>query len=136
MCLIFRVPGLTNAGDHCETPVSLVQLLPTLAELCGITMPSGIDGTSFVGNLREPHRRQDATVFAEHGLTTPHPGYMIREGGYKYCYYVDDMPELYNLRTDPKEMKNLALLPGYKDRVEQMKEKIYAWHLPAQAGNR
>lgn len=54
--LLFRVPGATPANSRCETPVSLVQILPTLTELCGIPTPSGIDGTSFAANLREPGR--------------------------------------------------------------------------------
>jgi choline-sulfatase len=128
--LILRVPGLTSAGSHCETPVSLVQVLPTLAELCGITTPSGIDGSGFVANLREPHRTAETAVFAEHGLATPHPGYMIRHGNYKYCYYENDMPELYNLRTDPDEMKNLAMLPAYQEKAKEMQQRLFAWHRP------
>jgi choline-sulfatase len=129
--LLFRVPGLTAANSRCETPVSHVQVLPTLAELCGIPTPDGIDGTSFVSSLREPGRTEETTIFAEHGLNTRHPGSMIREGDYKYIYYVDDMPQLYNLRTDPEEMKNLALMPAYKEKASEMQQKLFAWHRPS-----
>jgi choline-sulfatase len=129
--LLFRVPGMTAANVHCQTPVSLVQVMPTLTELCGLPAPEGIDGTSFVASLHEPGRTRDTTIFAEHGLTSRHPASMIRHGDYKYCYYVGDMPELYDLRTDPNEMKNLALLPAYKEKAQEMKEKLFAWHRPA-----
>jgi len=129
--LLFRVPGLTAANSRCETPVSLVQVVPTLAELCGIPTPGGIDGTSFVANLREPGRTEETTIFAEHGLNSRHPGSMIREGDYKYIYYVDDMPQLYNLRTDPHEMKNLALMPAHKGKASEMQQKLFAWHRPS-----
>jgi choline-sulfatase len=129
--LLFRVPGMTPANVHCQTPVSLVQVMPTLTELCGLPTPEGIDGTSFVRSLREPRQTQETTIFAEHDLTSRHPASMIRYGDYKYCYYIDDMPELYNLRTDPEEMKNLALLPAYKDKAQEMQERLFAWHRPA-----
>lgn len=129
--LLFRVPGLTPANSRSETPVSLVQILPTLAELCGISTPSGIDGTSFVSSLQEPSRTEETTVFAETGLTSSVPGYMIRHGDYKYCYYVNDTPELYNLRTDPHEMNNLAVLSTYKSKVNEMQQRLFAWHRPS-----
>ncbi|HXE12978.1 MAG TPA: sulfatase-like hydrolase/transferase [Bryobacteraceae bacterium] len=129
--LLFRVPGLTPPNSRCETPVSLVQLLPTLTELCDIPIPAGIDGASFATNLREPDRTEDTTVFAEHGLASKQPGYMIRHGNYKYCYYPNDMPELYDLRTDPDEMKNLALSPAHKGKVNEMQQKLFSWHRPS-----
>src|SRR2546422_95917 len=104
--LIFRVPGMTAQNVRCSTPVTLVQLLPTLAELGGVSLPSGLDGDSFVAHLREPARKAAPTIYAEFALQTPRAKYMIRRGDYKYNFYANDMPELYNLREDPKEMKN------------------------------
>lgn len=131
--LLFRVPGLTAANSRCETPVSLVQVLPTLTELCGIPSPERIDGTSFLGSLRNPDRTEETTIFAEHGLTSAHPGSMIRRGDDKYIYYLDEMPQLYNLRTDPNEMKNLALLPAYKEKASEMQQRLFAWHRSSRA---
>jgi choline-sulfatase len=55
---------------------------------------------------------------------------MIRRGDYKYNYYVNDMAELYNLREDPKEMRNLALEPASAGKVAEMKAQLFAWHKP------
>jgi len=55
---------------------------------------------------------------------------MIRRGDFKYCYYVNDIPELYNLRADPKEMKNLAGVAEYRAKAEEMKAQLFAWHKP------
>jgi choline-sulfatase len=129
--LLFCVPGLTAPNSRCGTPVSLVQVLPTLTELCGIPTPDGIDGASFAANLREPGRTEGTTIFAEHGLTSAHPGSMIRHGDYKYIYYLNDMPQLYNLRTDPNELKNLALLPRYLEKAREMQQRLFAWHQPS-----
>jgi choline-sulfatase len=128
--LIFRVPGLTTENARSKTPVSLVQIFATLAELCGLPAPSGVDGDSLAPDLREPSRTRDTKVFAEFNLRTPRAKYMIRRGDYKYNYYLNDIAELFNLREDPKEMHNLALLPEAKGKVEEMKGQLFTWHPP------
>ena len=55
---------------------------------------------------------------------------MIRQGRYKYCYYVDDLDELFDLRDDPAEMKNLAALPDYREKRDELKKQLFAWHRP------
>ncbi|MEO6964798.1 MAG: sulfatase/phosphatase domain-containing protein, partial [Acidobacteriaceae bacterium] len=116
----------------CQTPVSLVQVFATLTDLCGIPTPAGLDGSSFAETLHNPQVTLDTDIFAELGLTGPHPGSMIRSGNFKYCYYRNDMPELYDLQADPYEMKNLALLPAYKKQAQEMQARLFAWHRPAQ----
>jgi choline-sulfatase len=128
--LIFRVPGVTPANTRCATPVSLVQMVPTLLDLCGASVPTGLENASITRLLREPGAEADSTVFAELGLRTRHPGAMIRRGRYKYCYYVGDMDELYDLATDPAEMKNLALLPAYGEKRDELRQQLFAWHSP------
>jgi choline-sulfatase len=59
---------------------------------------------------------------------------MIRSGDYKYSFWTHDMPELYNLRTDPKEMTNLALDPASKSTVERLKAQLFAWYTPPEIG--
>jgi choline-sulfatase len=128
--LLFRVPGVTPSHAHCATPVSLVQMVPTLLDLCGVPIPAGLDGASITRLLREPGAEIDTTVFAELALKTKQPGSMIRQGRYKYCYYVGDSDELYDLGADPAEMKNLALLPAYGEKRDKLKEQLFAWHQP------
>lgn len=128
--LMFRVPGLTQAGARSKTHVSLTQVMPTLLDLCGLPVPSGLDGGSMVADLREPGRTRDTAVFSEFNLGNAAAKYMIRRGDYKLNYYVNDMSELFNLKEDPKEMTNLALLPQHKDKVEDLKSQLFAWHTP------
>lgn len=131
--LICRVPGMTPENAQAKEPVSLVQVAATLTELCGLRTPSGLDGASFSESLRHPSRVFDTSVFAEIGLPR-HDRLMIRHGDYKYCYYVNDMPELYNLRADPQEMKNLAILPEYRSKVTEMRERLFRWYRPQDVG--
>ena len=128
--LIFRVPGMTQAGGRCVTPVSQVSLMATLLDLCGISVPSGLDGDSLVPSLRAPERTLDTTVYSEFALRTKNAKYMIRRGDWKYSFYVNDMAELYNLRDDPREMNNLALEASHHGRVDEMKGRLFDWHRP------
>src|SRR5947209_3901378 len=56
--LVMRVPEFTTAGSICAQPVSQVQLLPSLGEVCGVPVPK-LDGPSFAAQLREPGRVVD-----------------------------------------------------------------------------
>ena len=126
--LIMRVPGLTGAGQACSTPVSHVQLAPTLAELCGVPSLASYDGASLVDLLRNPAEPRQTRVFAEYDLSSQRPKYMIRRGQWKYCHYKDDMPEMFDLASDPDEMHNLAADPAYQARAGELRSALAAWH--------
>jgi choline-sulfatase len=127
--LIVRAPGVTESGSTCAAPVSLVELLPTLAELCGVALPP-LDGKSLVPQLRNPREPRNQPVFSEFNLQTPRAKYMIRHGDYKYTFRVNDTAELYDLRSDRDEMENLALKPESRARVEALKNELFAWYHP------
>jgi choline-sulfatase len=129
--LLVRAPGVTPENAVCATPVSLVQVFRTLTDLCGLPPHSGLDGSSLIDSLKKPQETRATEVFAEINLPGPHAGYMMRKGNFKYCYYPNDMPELYDLAADPDEMKNLALLPEYKSRASELQSTMFAWHRPA-----
>ena len=107
--------GNINGGGNgppqnavCSMPVSLVQVQPTLAELCGVPVPS-LDGPSLVPQLRNAADVRDLPVYSEFNLQTPRAKYMLRRRQFKYTFRVNDMPELYDLQRDREEMDNLAL---------------------------
>jgi choline-sulfatase len=127
--LMIRAPGVSPIGV-CQAPLSLVSLLPTVGELCGVAVPGPLDGASFLGQVRRPDTPSHLPVFAEYDLETPRAKYMIRDGEFKYSFWTHDMPELYNLRTDPKEMANLALRGDHKEVVARLRAKLFAWYSP------
>jgi choline-sulfatase len=127
--LLVRVPGLPS-GQASRTIVSNVDFSPTLAELTGLRAPNKPDGASFAADLRNPSATRDTTVFSEYNLGNRRAKYMIRRGDWKYNYYTHDMAELFNLREDPEEMHNLAALPQYKAKAEELKAAIFAWYRP------
>jgi choline-sulfatase len=87
-----------------------------------------LDAPSLVPQLRDVTAVRDQPVFAEFDLQTPRAKYMLRRGGFKYTFRVGDMAELYDLKRDPEEMTNLALID--RDRVEGMKKELFAWYTP------
>ena len=126
--LMVRFPGVEPGV--CAMPLSQVGLLPTLAELCNVPINSGIDGKSFAEQVREPKAIHPQPVFAEYNLRNPRAKYLLRDGDWKYTFWTHDIPELYNLRTDPQEMKNLALHAEHRDDIARLKEKLFAWYTP------
>ena len=127
--LLVRVPGLP-AGDVSRTLVGNVDVAATLAELTGLHAPNQTDGASFAADLRAPSKTRDTTVFSEYNLGNRRAKYMIRRGDWKYNYYTHDTAELFNLRDDPDEMHNLAALPQFKAKADELKARIFAWYRP------
>lgn len=106
--LIVRAPGLP-AGKVLETPVSLVDLGPTLAGLAGQTFSTTIDGRDLSASLREGKEPAPTDVYAE----TQYPAVFgwsplsaLRRRDLKYIS--SSAPELYDLSRDRKEANNLV----------------------------
>jgi choline-sulfatase len=129
--LVIRIPG--GAPAACNQPVSLVSLTSTLADLCHVPVAGPIDGKSFADLVLQPDSHTNhCPVFAEYNLGNNGAKYMVREGDFKYTYWVHDLDELYDLRADPKEIHNLASQPEHRPTVERLKRALFLWHRPAE----
>jgi choline-sulfatase len=125
--LLIRVPGRTPGV--CETPVSLVSLSATLTDLAGVAQVKPNDGISIAPWVEAPRSRKEyGPVFAEYGLASRQPKSMIREGRWKYTYWLHDKPELYDLESDPEELHNLAGEPGHAEKEEALRTRLLAWN--------
>ena len=110
--MILRTPR-GAAGQRIGTNVSLADVLPTLLDVAGIEMPSGLPGTS-LARAQPGARGDDRVVFSEyHAQGMLEGGFMIKRGDWKYNYYVGHEPQLFDLRTDPGEFTDLAADPRH-----------------------
>lgn len=102
--LIVVAPGVTSSGQRCGKPVSLIDLYPTLNELCGLPRRQGLEGTSLVPLLKNPKRSWPRPALITHGRNN----HAVRDERWRYIRYHDGSEELYDHQNDPHEWTNLA----------------------------
>ena len=102
------------AGSRCNNPVCLVDLYPTLVDLCDIEAPVNLDGESLLPILRDPEKKTGRIVATLFG-----PGNVsLRDERFRYIRYADGSEELYDIKVDPNEWNNLATDPNQTDRIK------------------
>ena len=114
--LIFLVPGGAAKGQLCQRPVSLIDIYPTLVELCGLPQRLGMDGQSLKPLLEDPDREWERPVVTTFGFRN----HAIRTERWRYIQYSDGGQELYDHEADPNEWSNLASLPRYSSLKSQL----------------
>jgi arylsulfatase A len=111
---IVRWPGVVEAGSICHAPVCTIDFPPTFLEIAGIKTATNqvMDGVSIVGLLKQSGSFTRTNLFWHY----PHysnqggkPSGAIRSGDLKLIeFYEDGSQELYNLKDDPGEKRNLT----------------------------
>ncbi len=124
--LMFRVPGVTPQGVVSKRFVSLLDIYPTLAELCGLDPPEYLDGRSLVPLLRIPGAEWESTAIT--GLTSKAgpwlPYISLRNETGRYIRYGEDQEEFYDTAEDPHEWTNKIDDPQYASLIEKMRRAI------------
>lgn len=102
-------------GHVCHEPVTLVDGFPTILDCVGAERSpedAGIPGASLFDVMRGLTHPRD--VFSEyHAAGAVTGAFMLRRGALKYVHYVGMEAQLFDLRTDPWERRNLATDPDY-----------------------
>ncbi|QDU88899.1 Choline-sulfatase [Pirellulimonas nuda] len=99
-----RDAGLYATGGRCEETVGLIDLYPTLIQMCGLDPKPGLDGVSLVPQLLRPETRTNRVV-----ITTVNKGvYSARDLRWRLIRYSDGSCELYDHQSDTQEWNNLA----------------------------
>ena len=125
--LIVRLPGTRPATW--DTPVSHLDLMPTLLELAGIQPPDGLDGLSLAQTLLAGAAPPERPVFCQYS-GNPTLGDIRRAvvtRRHKYIHDPADAPELYDLAHDPLEMTNLAPAPESASLLRNLHEASKSW---------
>jgi uncharacterized sulfatase len=125
--LIIAAPGSKTQGRSSPRLVELVDLYPTLADLCGLTPPSHLQGESLRPWLDDPERPGKAVAYTQvaRGKSA---GRSVRTERWRYTEWDDGKQgaELYDHDADPHEFHNRAGDPQYADTVAQLKALLHA----------
>lgn len=133
--LIVRVPGMGATGAASAGLVESIDLYPTLAELCGIEVPVGLDGVSFAPLLEDPNASARSAVIAQ--LTRSSPGVgeflgsTIRTTSHRLIEWQpegggESIVELYELPDGRGERENLAGSPGLAELEADLRARLRA----------
>lgn len=126
--LMFRVPGMTPVGGVSQRFVSLQDIYPTLAELCGLEPPPYLDGRSLVPLLKDPNAEWESTAIT--GLTSkggPWSAYIsIRTETGRYIRYGSGQEEFYDTSQDPHEWTNQIENPEFMQTIETLTAAVPA----------
>ncbi len=123
--LIFSAPRGVAKDKLCQRPVSLIDIYPTLIDLCGLPKRIGLDGQSLKSLLENPERKWDRPVVITYGLNN----HAVQTERWRYIRYRDGGQELYDHERDPNEWTNLASISKYSPQ----KTKLAKW-LPSTNG--
>ena len=120
--LIISVPGKKPAVCHSLT--ELLDLYPTLSNLCGLEIPKRMQGKDISPMLDDPtHRVRDAAF----SVAPMRKGFLLREDRYAYIQYKEDASagiELFDTKNDPEQYTNLADDPKHKQLVARFQELL------------
>ena len=124
--LILSGPGIP-AGKRLDTPVSLIDLAPTMLDCAGIgeDMRLPMEGESLLALVDGTDDGADRMAISEyHGEGPFRACFMIRRGRFKYTNIQDANPQLFDVVADPGEWRNLAGQPEYKDIEKELHDII------------
>lgn len=146
--MLIVAPGVSQKGGVAKTPVSQVDLFPTLAELCGVKSPENLQGQSLVPILKDTSvegrgwaltqvtrnantlRRPGASVAKKKagGGNNQIFGFSLRTPRWRYTEWDEGKfgRELYDHDSDPHELTNLADKPEFKETVDGLSAKLRA----------
>jgi iduronate 2-sulfatase len=125
--LVVRAPSSTRAGSHTLRLVEHVDIYPTLAELCGLSPPGNLEGTSFVPLLKAPTRKWKQAAFAIDMCGER----MVRTEDWKLITLPttkSDPPRglLFHVQADPAENENLFDDPRQQTKREELTQLLSA----------
>ena len=149
--LMVRMPGMVPAGTVCHQPVAGQDMPPTFLSAAGLPLPWEMHGSDLTPLLRDPQSRWDRPLLMENmrysfGSDTDdafgiHAGGIpswvsLRLGKFKYIRWLvaGEIEEMYDLESDPQELRNLALEAGHHALLAKCREETISELVRTDAG--
>lgn len=141
--LLMVAPGVSKKGAVVKTPVSMVDIYPTITELAGVKAPVNIQGQSLVPLLKDANAKsrgwaltqvmrgnvaRPGVIAPTNGVNRGFFGYSLRTPRWRYTEWDEGNKgkELYDHDKDPKELTNLANLPAHAATVAELSKQLQA----------
>ena len=129
--LLARCPELFGNGRTVEQVVANLDIMPTVLEACGVPSPTGIDGASWLRLLRGETAGWRSELLYEYYWERNFPQtptiHALRTDRYKFVrvHGLWDLDELYDLKEDPLESRNLILQPEHRKTAEELRARLW-----------
>ena len=119
--LMVKVPGVTPNNKKSMGVVNLIDMYPTLLDLCGLPENPENEGRSFADLIRNPDMDWSEPTLTDYG----YGGHRIYDGRYSYIVFTSKgTEELYDHQADPMEWHNLVSNPEYAEVKARLKSYV------------
>ncbi|MEY4395136.1 MAG: hypothetical protein RL595_2385, partial [Planctomycetota bacterium] len=133
--LMISVPGQQTAGKACNFPVEFVDVYPTLADLCGLSVPNGLDGASLKPQILNPETPTSKVAISQYPRSAGKAGgsvmgYSIRDERWRLTIWRERngskviATELYDEVNDPAETVSVHQKPENKQVVDRLSKYL------------
>jgi N-acetylglucosamine-6-sulfatase len=129
--MLVRCPELFSGGRTLEPVIANIDIMPTCMAAAGLEPPSGIDGKNFLPVAQGKQTPWRDTLLYEYYWERNYPQtptiHALRGDRYKYVRYhgIWDLNELYDIKEDPLETRNLINDPKYAKIVTDMNNQLF-----------
>ena len=130
--LVMRYPMRIQPGVRSQVVSSLIDIPATILSVIGEDVPEeymGHDLTPAFRNGREfqddPYRFSEHKPLGEWHKTVEWR--LVTDDRFKYVWNAGDLDELYDLQSDPYELKNLIDAPGLMEELERLQKRLHRW---------
>jgi len=128
--LIFAGPG-TGHGTQCSKPAELLDIYPTLVELCGLPARECLEGHSLAPQLQDPNTHRPWPAITTHNQGND----AVRTEHWRFIRYADGSEELYDHRDDPNEWTNVITDAKFSAKREALARWLPKSPAPPAAGS-
>jgi arylsulfatase A-like enzyme len=127
VAMICRKPGMKARGKRTGALVELVDVYPSLVDLCGLRVGDQLEGLSVAPLLDQPDRKWKEAAFSQFSKSGMR-GYAMRTAQYRYVEWIKNgevvARELYDHHTDPEERVNLASGERHQELVMTLSKSL------------